>query len=47
MQGIMGFFKESGFHPGIGAVYSFDSVRDAIMAQDHGTANGKIVVLMQ
>lgn len=47
MQGIMRFFKESGFHPGIGAVYSFDSVRDAIMAQDHGTANGKIVVLMQ
>lgn len=41
MRNIMDFFKKSGEHPRIGAVYSFAQIKEAVMAQDYGHVNGK------
>lgn len=45
LDGIMGFFKESGAHPGIGAVFGLGQIAKAVALQDKGGANGKIVVM--
>jgi NADPH:quinone reductase-like Zn-dependent oxidoreductase len=47
MHEIFAFLQRSGSHPVIGAVYSFERIRDAVMAQDYGHVNGKIVVMMR
>ena len=43
---IFGFLNEKKLVPSSGRVYDFKNIRDAVMAQDNGAVNGKIVVIM-
>jgi NADPH:quinone reductase-like Zn-dependent oxidoreductase len=38
------FFNEKKLVPISGAVFEFENIRDAILAQENGTVNGKIIV---
>ena len=40
------FFNEHQLTPLCGQVFRFENIRDAIIAQDHGLVNGKIIVRM-
>ncbi len=44
MQDIFGFLDEHHLRPLTGATYEFDSIREASIALEEGTINGKIVV---
>ena len=41
------FFNEKKLVPISGKVFDFENIRDAVIAQDTGAVNGKIVVKMQ
>ena len=41
---IFEFIEEKKIIPKVGAVFEFENIRDALMAQDYGKVNGKIVV---
>ncbi len=43
---IFAFLNRTGLVPECGKVFAFDRIRDAVMAQDAGSVNGKIVVVM-
>ena len=43
---IFGFLNEKKLVPSSGRVYDFKNIRDAVIAQDNGAVNGKIVVIM-
>jgi NADPH:quinone reductase-like Zn-dependent oxidoreductase len=38
------FFNEKRLTPVTGAVFAFENIKDAVLAQEHGSVNGKIVV---
>ncbi|MDY2984772.1 MAG: zinc-binding dehydrogenase [Synergistes jonesii] len=44
MDGIFAFLNEKKLAPVSGKVFDFDHIKDAIIAQDEGRVNGKIVV---
>lgn len=44
MNDIFSFIKEHQLQPKVGAVYSFENIREACMALDSGCVDGKIVV---
>lgn len=44
MDKIFSFLGQHGIRPHVGAHYHFDHIREACTAQDHGEADGKIVV---
>lgn len=44
MDAIFAFLAEHDLRPKVGAVYPFDEIRDACLAQDRGAVDGKIVV---
>lgn len=46
MDEIFAFLKEKKLTPVCGKVFEFEHIRDAVMAQDTGSVNGKIVVKM-
>lgn len=47
MNDIFSFIKEHQLQPKVGAVYSFENIREACMALDSGSVDGKIVVKME
>lgn len=46
MRDIFAFMDKHGLKPTVGAVYAFEQIRDACMALDSGSVNGKIVVAL-
>ena len=44
MDEIFAFLNKNNLVPVCGQVYNFESIRDAVAAQDEGKVNGKIVV---
>jgi NADPH:quinone reductase-like Zn-dependent oxidoreductase len=38
------FFNEKKLTPVSGKVFRFDNIKDAVMAQESGSVNGKIIV---
>ena len=46
VDSIFRFIREHGLHPTYAKRYSFDDIREACIALDNGTANGKIVVIL-
>ena len=44
MDRIFDFIHEHGLTPCVGAVFDFENIRDAVLAQDEKSVNGKIVV---
>ncbi len=46
IDAVFGFLNEKKILPVYGKVFDFDHIKDAVYAQDHGTVNGKIVVVM-
>jgi NADPH:quinone reductase-like Zn-dependent oxidoreductase len=46
MDEIFAFLNEHHLVPVSGRVYNFEHIRDAVIAQDEGKVNGKIVVTM-
>lgn len=44
IDAIFGFLGEKGLTPDVGAVYEFAELKEALIAQDEGKVNGKIVV---
>ena len=46
MRDILGFLDEHNLKPIIGANFAFEQIRDACMALDSGSVNGKIVVTL-
>lgn len=47
MQDIFGFLDKHSLKPAIGASFAFGQIRNACMALDSGSVNGKIVVTHQ
>lgn len=46
MRDIFGFLDEHNVKPAIGASFAFEQIKDACMALDSGSVNGKIVVTL-
>jgi NADPH:quinone reductase-like Zn-dependent oxidoreductase len=40
------FFEEKKLTPITGKVFAFENIKDAVMAQECGSVNGKIIVAM-
>jgi NADPH:quinone reductase-like Zn-dependent oxidoreductase len=41
---MFGFLNEKKLTPASGKVFQFDNIKEAVMAQESGSINGKIVV---
>lgn len=46
MRDIFEFLDKHGLKPAVGAVFAFEQIKDACMALDSGSVNGKIVVAL-
>ncbi|MDE5993322.1 MAG: zinc-binding dehydrogenase, partial [Oscillospiraceae bacterium] len=44
MDSIFDFIREHKLTPCVGSVFDFENIRDAVLAQDEKSVNGKIVV---
>lgn len=44
MDSIFNFIHEHKLNPCVGSVFDFENIRDAVLAQDEKSVNGKIVV---
>ena len=47
MDEIFAFLNEHHLVPTSGKVFDFENIREAVIAQDEGKVNGKIVVKLQ